>query len=195
MNLIKEQMGSIGETVVRLSEHSHAIEEIIATVQDLADQSNLLAVNASIEAARAGDQGKGFAVVAHEIKTLADQSKSATEQIRTILQDTRKWVGAVVMATEQGGKAVEAGVTQSASAGNAIESLSNNVVASSQAALVIRTHTEQQFLGVDQVSTAMFNIEQAMKENITSTSQLEISAKRIEQLGVDLKELVARFKM
>ncbi len=183
MNLIKEQMGSIGETVVRLSEHSHAIEEIIATVQDLADQSNLLAVNASIEAARAGDQGKGFAVVAHEIKTLADQSKSATEQIRTILQDTRKWVGAVVMATEQGGKAVEAGVTQSASAGNAIESLSNNVVASSQAALVIRTHTEQQFLGVDQVSTAMFNIEQAMKENITSTSQLEISAKRIETIG------------
>ena len=94
MNLIKEQMESIGETVVRLSEHSQAIEDIITTVQDLADQSNLLAVNASIEAARAGDQGKGFAVVAHEIKTLADQSKNATEQVRSILQDTRKWVSA-----------------------------------------------------------------------------------------------------
>jgi methyl-accepting chemotaxis protein len=110
MHLIKDQMESIGETVVRLSEHSRSIEDIIATVQDLADQSNLLAVNASIEAARAGDQGKGFAVVAHEIKTLADQSKEATEQVRSILQETRKWVSAVVMATEQGGKAVEAGV-------------------------------------------------------------------------------------
>ena len=110
MNLIKTQMESIGETVVRLSDQSRAIEDIIASVQDLADQSNLLAVNASIEAARAGDQGKGFAVVAHEIKTLADQSKEATEHIRTILDDTRKWVSAAVMATEQGGKAVEAGL-------------------------------------------------------------------------------------
>jgi len=108
INLIKEQMESIGETVVRLSEQSSAIEEIISSVQDLADQSNLLAVNASIEAARAGDQGKGFAVVAHEIKALSDQSKEATDQVRAILEDVRKWVSAVVMATEQGSKAVEA---------------------------------------------------------------------------------------
>lgn len=195
MNLIKEQMESIGETVVRLSEHSQAIEEIIATVQDLADQSNLLAVNASIEAARAGDQGKGFAVVAHEIKTLADQSKNATEQVRSILQETRKWVSAVVMATEQGGKAVEAGVMQSASTGEAIQSLSNNVVAAFQAASLIQSHTEQQFLGVEQVSTAMASIEEAMKENVSSTSQLEVAARRIEQLGVDLKELVTKFRM
>jgi methyl-accepting chemotaxis protein len=195
MNLIKDQMESIGETVVRLSDHSQAIEDIIATVQDLADQSNLLAVNASIEAARAGDQGKGFAVVAQEIKTLADQSKSATEQVRSILQDTRKWVSAVVMATEQGGKAVDAGVTQSASAGESIQSLSDNVSASFQAASLIQSHTEQQFLGVEQVSMAMLNIEQAMKENVSSTSQLENAARRIEQLGLDLKDVVARFKL
>jgi methyl-accepting chemotaxis protein len=195
MNLIKDQMESIGETVVRLSDHSQAIEDIISTVQDLADQSNLLAVNASIEAARAGDQGKGFAVVAQEIKTLADQSKNATEQVRSILQDTRKWVSAVVMATEQGGKAVDAGVTQSASAGDAILSLSNNVAASFQAASLIQSHTEQQFLGVEQVSMAMLSIEQAMKENVSSTSQLELAARRIEQLGVDLKEVVARFRL
>ena len=86
--------------MVKLSEQSQAIEEIIVSVQDLADQSHLLAVNASIEAARAGDQGKGFAVVANEIKSLADQSKEATDQIRSILDDTRKWVSAVVMAAE-----------------------------------------------------------------------------------------------
>ena len=70
-----------------LSEQSLSIEEIIAAVKDLAEQSKLLAVNASIEAARAGEQGKGFAVVAQEIKTLADQSRQATDQVRTILED------------------------------------------------------------------------------------------------------------
>ncbi|MBM3300061.1 MAG: methyl-accepting chemotaxis protein, partial [Deltaproteobacteria bacterium] len=82
MNVIKQQMESIGGTVLKLNEHSQAIENIVSVVQDLADQSNLLAVNASIESARAGEQGKGFAVVAYEIKTLADQSKKATQQIR-----------------------------------------------------------------------------------------------------------------
>jgi methyl-accepting chemotaxis protein len=195
MNLIKEQMESVGETVVRLSEHSQAIEEIVGTVQDLADQSNLLAVNASIEAARAGEQGKGFAVVAHEIKTLADQSKSATEQIRAILEETRKWVSAVVMATEQGSKAVEAGVTQSVMAGESIQSLSKSVSASSQAASVIHTSTEQQFVGIDQVSAAMGNVEQAMQQNVAGTTQLESAAKRIEELGGSLREFVARYKM
>jgi methyl-accepting chemotaxis protein len=195
MNLIKEQMESIGETVVRLSEHSQAIEDIIGSVQDLADQSNLLAVNASIEAARAGDQGKGFAVVAHEIKTLADQSKGATQQIRRILDETRKWVSAVVMATEQGSKAVEAGVHESALAGEAIQSLSDSVGVSSQAASVIHTSTEQQFVGVDQVSAAMVSIEQAMQQNTAGTSQLEIAARRIEELGVSLKQLVERYKL
>ncbi len=195
MNLIKEQMESIGETVVRLSDHSKTIEEIVSSVQDLADQSNLLAVNASIEAARAGDQGKGFAVVAHEIKSLADQSREATEQIRTILEDTQKWVGAVVMATEQGGKAVDAGVQQADLAGESIRDLAKSVNESSQAASVINTSTEQQFVGVDQVANAMVNIEQAMKRNLDGTQQLQTSAQRLEDLGMALKQLVERYRV
>ena len=116
-------MESIGETVVRLSQHSQSIEQIISTVQDIADQSNLLAVNASIEAARAGERGKGFAVVAHEIKSLADQSREATAQVREILEEIRKWISAVVMATEQGAKAVTSGLDQAASAGESIKVL------------------------------------------------------------------------
>jgi methyl-accepting chemotaxis protein len=195
MNLIKGQMESVGETVVKLSEHSQAIEAIIATVQDLADQSNLLAVNASIEAARAGDQGKGFAVVAHEIKTLADQSRDATEQVRGILQETRKWVSAVVMATEQGIKAVDAGVEQSLLAGDSIQALSSSVAESSQAAGVIDSSTEQQFIGVDQVSSAMSNIEEAMHQNLGGTAQLETAARRLQDLGDQLKHLVDRYRV
>src|SRR4030042_393831 len=83
MNHISKQMQAIAESIVRLSEQSQAIGEIISTVNDLAEQSNLLAVNASIEAAKAGEQGKGFAVVAQEVKNLAEQSKQATAPVRT----------------------------------------------------------------------------------------------------------------
>ncbi len=90
MHHIQEQMESIGESIVRLSEQSQAIGEIIATVNGLAEQSNLLAVNAAIEATRAGEQGKGFGVVAQEIKSLAEQSKQATAQVRIYWVISRK---------------------------------------------------------------------------------------------------------
>lgn len=195
MNLIRDQMESIGQTVVKLSDHSRAIEEIIGAVQDIADQSNLLAVNASIEAARAGDQGKGFAVVAHEIKTLADQSKNLTQQVRNILEETRKWVGAVVMATEQGGKAVEAGLEQSVRAGESIQALTDSVAEAAQAASVIDASSAQQFVGVDQVASAMASIEQAMQQNLAGTGQLEASARRLEDLSGMLKQSLARLKV
>ncbi|MDQ7784881.1 MAG: methyl-accepting chemotaxis protein [Desulfomonilaceae bacterium] len=195
MRMIKDQMESIGDTVVRLSEHSRAIEEIIATVKDLADQSNLLAVNASIEASRAGEHGKGFAVVAHEIKALADQSGDATDQVRSILKDTSKWVSAVVMATEQGNKAVEAGVQQSGIAGNSIQELANSVAASAQSASVIETTSEQQTIGVEQVAEAMANIVQAMQQNEAGTLQIEEATKQLTSVGSQLEVLVHRFKL
>jgi methyl-accepting chemotaxis protein len=195
MRRIKEQMSSIGETVVRLSEHSRRIEEIMAAVQDLADQSNLLAVNASIEAARVGEQGKGFAVVAREIKDLADQSREATDQVRSILGETREWVSAVVMAAESGIKAVEAGVNQSIVAGESIEKLYASVEGSARAAIEIQSMSDQQSLAIDQVSGGMSNIEIAMRNNVSSTSQLEGAARRLADLGGQLKELVERYRI
>ncbi len=90
MQQIRAQMELIAESIMRLSEQSQAIGELIASVNDLSEQSNLLAVNASIEAAKAGEHGKGFAVVALEVKSLAAQSKQATAQVRTILGDIQK---------------------------------------------------------------------------------------------------------
>ncbi len=195
MQMIKEQMESIGETVVRLSEQSRAIEDIISAVQDLAEQSNILAVNASIEAARAGDQGKGFAVVAEEIKSLADQSRAATDQVRSILEETRKWVSAVVMATEQGGKAVAAGVKQSQVAGEAIMTLTRSVTSSSQAASIITASSEQQVAGVLQVSQAMVNIDESMRQNLEGTRQLEAATHRLEELGLNLQKLIEAYRI
>src|SRR5690606_31952163 len=118
MQLIREQTQAVSESIVRLNEQSQAIGEIVATVGDLAEQSNLLGVNASIEAVKAGEHGKGFSVVAQEVKSLAEQSRQATAQVRTILNDIQKAMNKAVLVTEQGGRAVEDGNRQAQRSGD-----------------------------------------------------------------------------
>ena len=190
MNKIRTQMDSIAQTVVRLSEQSQSIGGIIASVTDIADQSNLLAVNAAIEAAKAGEQGKGFAVVAQEIKNMAEQSKQATLQVRDILNDIQKATSAAVMATEQGSKAVDSGVQQSIQAGEAIRILAESSNAAEQAATQIVASIQQQVIGMDQISVAMQNINQAGTETAASMVQTEKSARSLHELGQKLKNLV-----
>jgi methyl-accepting chemotaxis protein len=195
MKKIQTQMESIAESVVKLSEQSQAIGEIIASVNDLAEQSNLLAVNAAIEAAKAGEHGKGFAVVAQEVKSLAEQSKQATAQVRTILNDIQKATTAAVLATEQGSKAVETGVKQSTEAGDAIRLLADGITEAAQAATQIAASSQQQLVGTDQVAMAMENIKQASAQNMAGTKQAEIAAHGLHDLGQKLKQLVEQYKM
>lgn len=195
MKRIQSQMEAIAESVVRLSEQSQAIGEIIATVNDLAEQSNLLAVNAAIEAAKAGEQGKGFAVVAQEVKSLAEQSKLATAQVRTILNDIQKATTAAVLATEQGSKAVEVGMTQSTEAGDAIRLLADSITEAAQAATQIAASSQQQLVGTDQVALAMENIKQASAQNVAGTKQAETAAHNLHALGQKLKQLVVQYKV
>ncbi len=195
MNRIKEQVESIADMVVRLSEQSQAIGEITSTVNDLAEQSNLLAVNASIEAAKAGEQGKGFAVVAQEIKSLAEQSKQATAQIRMILFDVQKAISSAVMATEQGSKAVEAGVRLSAEVGESIDALAQSVAEATNAAIQISVSSQQQLIGMDQVVSAMENIRDAASQTAASTRQTEAATHTLHNLGLKLQEMVRQYKI
>jgi len=192
MNRIREQMESIAESVMRLSEQGQAIGEIIATVNDLAEQSNLLAVNAAIEASRAGEYGRGFTVVAQEVKSLAEQSRQATTQVRTILMEVQKATSAAVMATEQGSKAVVAGSAQAANAGESIQILTTSVNEAAQAAMQIAASSQQQLVGMDQIALAIANIQEATTQNMAGTRQLEDSAHGLRELGTRLKVLVER---
>jgi len=189
---IKERVESISETTVRLSEQGQAIGDIINNVNDIADQSNLLAVNAAIEAARAGEQGKGFAVVAQEIKALSDQSKQATVRVRTILTNVQKGTSGAVMATEQGIKAVEIAIKESARAGEAINDLQSSVNEATQAATVITASSRQQIIGMDQVASAMENIKQASLQNASSSKQAETAAKNLNDMAQRLRQLVEK---
>jgi hypothetical protein len=192
INRIRSQTISTADSISRLGEQSQAIGEIIATVNDLAEQSNLLAVNAAIEAAKAGDQGRGFAVVAQEVRTLAEQSRQATAQVRAILTDIQKATGLAVMATDLNGKAVEDGARQSGTAGTTIQTLSENIVNAAQAALQIAASSQQQLVGMDQVAMAMENIKQASVQNMAGTKQTEIAAQNLHAIGAQLKRLVER---
>ncbi|MBI5328905.1 MAG: methyl-accepting chemotaxis protein [Deltaproteobacteria bacterium] len=191
---IQEQMNYIAETIVRLSEHNQAIGEIIAAVDDLAEQSNLLAVNASIEAAKAGEYGKGFIVVAQEIKSLSEQSRQSTKQVRTILGDIQRASNAAVMATEKGSKAVEASIKQSAGTRDSIRELSKSIAEASQAAVQIAASSQQQMVGMDQVTLAMASIKQAAMQNAVSTKQVEATVKSLQEIGQKLKRLVEYYR-
>ena len=187
----KARMEALAERILVLSEQGQAIGEIMATVNDLAEQSNLLAVNAAIEAAKTGEAGKGFAVVAAEVKGLAEQSKQATAQVRGILNEIQKATQAAVMAAEQGVKASEAGVAVAANAGDAIRVLTEGLTESAQAAQQILASAQQQAGGMDQVAVAMAIIRQASTQNLASTRQVERAAQDLNTLAGRLKALVA----
>ena len=191
MQETKARMEAIAERILTLSQQGQAIGEIIASVNDLAEQSNLLAVNAAIEAAKAGEAGRGFAVVAAEVKALAEQSKQATAQVRGILNEIQRATQAAVMAAEQGVKASEAGVGVATRAGEAIGLLSESLTESAQAAQQILVSAQQQVAGVDQVAVAMQNIQQASTQNMASTRQVERAAQDLNELAGRLKALVA----
>ncbi len=195
MHRIRQQMDSIAESIVKLSEQNQAIGAIITAVNDMADQSNLLAVNASIEAAKAGEQGKGFAVVAQEVRNLAEQSKQATAQIRLILNDIQKAITTAVMATEQGGKVVEVGVSQSSEAGNSISQLADAVSSSAQASLQIVAATNEQLIGMDQVAQAMESIKQASDQNVLGIRQVETAIHELNGLGKNLQEMLGHYRV
>ncbi len=195
MRRIMGQMEAVTDSIVRLSELSQTIGDIITTVNDLAEQSNLLAVNAAIEAAKAGEQGKGFAVVAQEVRHLAGQSKQATAQVRSILGEVQKATSASVMATEQGTRSVESGMRQSARAGEAIRMLAETVEEAATAALQISASSNEQLVGMDQIALAMQNIKTATSQHVAGTRQTEEAAMKLRDLGDRLQQLTGRFKV
>ncbi|MEJ5365774.1 MAG: methyl-accepting chemotaxis protein [Desulfosoma sp.] len=192
---IREEMEFVAENVMRLSEQGQSIGDIIDVVRDLADQVNLLSVNAAIEAAKAGDHGKGFAVVAQEMRSLADQSKEATEQVKQILSEIQKATGGAVMAIERGTKAVAAGLDLGQRAGDAIGRLAQGVEEASDSALQIASSSQEQLVGMEQVVLAVQNIREAGVQNTEAARQLEAAVRDLERLSRTLTEIASRLRV
>ncbi len=187
---IAGQMGVMAETINRLGEQTQAVGDIITTVSDLAEQSNLLSVNASIEAAKAGDQGKGFSVVAQEVKSLAEQSKHAVAQVRTILSEIQKASSVAVEAAELGQTTVEAGRRQSLSSGDSVAVITDTANEAVQSAVQISASSRQQLAGMEQISQAIESINKAGMQSAAGTRQVEQEVRQLQDLAVRLRRLV-----
>ncbi|MDQ3914426.1 MAG: methyl-accepting chemotaxis protein [Actinomycetota bacterium] len=195
MEDIREKVTAIAQDILALSEQTQQIGDITATVSGIADQSNLLALNASIEAAKAGEHGKGFAVVAGEVRNLAEQSKEATAQVRTILGDIQRATNAAVLATEQGTGVVETGLGLARRAGEVIGQLTDTIKQASQSVRQIAAAAAQQSTGVDQISRAMKDIGQATTQSAAGARQSQQSAESLDKLARSLQDAVGRYRV
>ena len=195
METIREQAEAVAENVVSLSERTQAIGEIISTVNDLAEQSHLLALNAAIEAAAAGEHGRSFSVIASEVKNLADQSREATVQVRSILGDIQKGINTSVMLTEEAVKRVDTGKQQADVADRTIREMTESIQQSVQAFQQIVAGANQQQIGFTQVMQAVRDIGQASQQTAASTRQLEKAAVNLTALAQQLQKAVERYRI
>jgi methyl-accepting chemotaxis protein len=190
-----EQVTRIAATMADLSERTAQVGEIIASVKDLAEQSNLLALNASIEASKAGEQGRGFAVVALEMRNLAEQSRQAAVQVRSILQEIQRGAREAASATDEGAKRASGAVKLSRSAGEAIEGLALVIKDSALAARQIAANTRQQTIGVEQIVSAVSELSSAINESAEGTKIIEASSASLSSMSKQLADAVGRYRV
>lgn len=171
------------------------VDDIIATVNKVADQSNLLSVNASIEAAKAGEYGRGFTVVAQEVKNLAEQSSKATTRVRMTLESIQSSIENVVFEARVGRERADAGVASIEKTGGIITDLGSDITDASTAAKQIATSANANSVGLEQIAQAMTDINQAAAENKKSAVQVEDGGQALNKLAENLEKLVSHYKL
>jgi methyl-accepting chemotaxis protein len=192
---LKDQVRHIAETILNLSEQTLQIGEIIASVNDIADQSNLLALNAAMEAARAGEAGRGFAVVAGEVRNLAEQSRQATAQVSGILSEIQKAANTAVMVTEKGTKIAESDVELVQATGDSIRVIREHTQQAVAAADQIAASARQQLTGMDQITRAMESINLGATQTQKGMQQVDLAAQNLNDLAGQLTSIVQQYKI
>lgn len=187
---IQRQVEQIVGHMLELGRKSQHIGTVLDIVSELAEQTNILAINATIEATGAGESGRRFAVVADEIRKLADRVGGSTKEIRALIDDVRGAVNTTVMATETGSKSVELGSRQFGDVATSLRNISGLVGTTTEAAREIELSTKQQSTAVEQVNVAIANITQASKETEASATQTLQTASQLAALSKELLRVV-----
>jgi len=187
---IRRQVDQIVSHMLELGKKSQEIGAVLDIVSELAEQTNILAINATIEAAGAGDAGKRFAIVAEEIRKLADRVGGSTKEVRVLIDDVRSAVNTTVMATETGSKAVDAGTRQFDDVASTFKQIANLVATTTDAAREIELSTKQQASAVEQVNTAIASVTQASVETETSAGQTLQTVSQMASLSKNLLRII-----
>ncbi|CAG1065616.1 Methyl-accepting chemotaxis protein McpQ [uncultured bacterium] len=195
MQEVSESTEVTADTIKKLGRSSEEIGTIVSVINDIADQTNLLALNAAIEAARAGEQGRGFAVVADEVRKLAERTTKATKEISGMINTIQSETGKAVDAMAEGTQKVENGVTLANQAGEALKQIVTGVENVTDMISHIATSAEEQSSTTDEISRNMDSIAEVAKSNVSAIGEVANATNEMARLASELKDLVANFKI
>jgi len=195
MNSITERVRNSARAVESLGSRSDQIGAIVGTIEDIADQTNLLALNAAIEAARAGEQGRGFAVVADEVRALAERTTRATREIGEMIKTIQTETKGAVIAMEEGVKEVAIGSEKAANSGKALELILDQINAVTDQIARVATAADQQTATTSEISSNMQQITEVVAQTASGAQESAAASSQLSSLAEDLRKIVGQFKL
>jgi methyl-accepting chemotaxis protein len=195
MNRVAEVVKKSAETVQALGKSSDQIGEIVQVIDDIADQTNLLALNAAIEAARAGEQGRGFAVVADEVRKLAERTTKATKEIAAMIKQIQKDTEGAVVSMKLGTEEVEKGKELADRAGQSLKQIITGAEEVVDMVTQVAAASEEQSSAAEQISKNVEGISNVTRESAAGVQQIAHASEDLNRLTVNLQELISRFKI
>jgi len=195
MEQIAQRVRSSASTVASLGERSEQIGTIVATIEDIADQTNLLALNAAIEAARAGEQGRGFAVVADEVRALAERTTKATREIGEMIKAIQNETRSAVQQMEQGVKEVEQGTEDASRSGEALQEILSRINDVTMQINQIATAAEEQTATTSEITNNIHQMTGITQDTAHGAHETATAANNLSSLADELERLVQRFKL
>jgi methyl-accepting chemotaxis protein len=195
MGQIATRVQSAARTVEALGARSDQIGAIVGTIEDIADQTNLLALNAAIEAARAGEQGRGFAVVADEVRALAERTTRATKEISDMIRTIQNETRSAVSTMEEGNREAERGSQEAARSGQALEAILEQITSVAMQANQIATAAEEQTATTGEISSNMMQITSIVQRAAQGAGETAEAAHSLSVMSEELQGIVKQFKV
>ncbi len=195
MNRIAERVKDSASTVESLGSRSDQIGEIVGTIEEIADQTNLLALNAAIEAARAGEQGRGFAVVADEVRALAERTTKATKEIGQMIKAIQGETKGAVDIMEEGVKEVEKGTAEAAKSGDALQDILDQINAVTMQVSQMATAAEQQTSTTSEISSNIQQITEVIQDTARGAEESASAANQLAKMAEELQNLAGHFRL